>query len=76
MSLRTQPPLSARTLVVADSRSLAPLALGGHLRRRDQVQVSVNAAAAAFDPGRWEFIVAEDRPRAIAGTGVGAVICA
>jgi hypothetical protein len=31
-------------------------------------------AVAALDPGRWELIVAEDRPRAVAGTGVDAVI--
>ncbi len=41
-----------------------------------QVQVSVEAAVAALDRGRWESIVAEDRPRAMAGTGVDAVICA
>ena len=39
-----------------------------------QVQVSVQAALAALDPRRWEFVVAEDRPRAVAGTGVDAVI--
>ena len=33
-------------------------------------------AVAALDPGRWEVILAEDRPRAMAGTGVDAVICA
>ncbi len=31
---------------------------------------------AALDPARWEFGVAENRPRAMAGTGVDAVICA
>jgi SAM-dependent methyltransferase len=39
-----------------------------------QVQVSVDTATAALDPGRWELIVAEDRPRAAAGSGVDAVI--
>ena len=39
-----------------------------------QVQVSVEAALAALDPDRWELVVAEDRPRAVAGTGVDAVI--
>jgi len=39
-----------------------------------QVQVSVEAALAALDPERWELVVAEDRPRAVAGTGVDAVI--
>ncbi|WP_037078583.1 class I SAM-dependent methyltransferase [Pseudonocardia spinosispora] len=39
-----------------------------------QVQVSVDEAVAALDPARWEFVVAEDRPRAAAGTGTDAVI--
>jgi 2-polyprenyl-3-methyl-5-hydroxy-6-metoxy-1,4-benzoquinol methylase len=30
----------------------------------------------AVDPDRWELLVAEDRPRAAAGTGVDAVISA
>jgi len=34
----------------------------------------VEAAVAALDLRRWEFVVAEDRPRAAAGTGVDAVI--
>jgi 2-polyprenyl-3-methyl-5-hydroxy-6-metoxy-1,4-benzoquinol methylase len=39
-----------------------------------QVQVSVGAALAALEPARWELVVAEDRPRPRAGTGVDAVI--
>ena len=39
-----------------------------------QVQVSVDAALAALDPEQWEPVVAEDRPRPAAGTGVDAVI--
>jgi 2-polyprenyl-3-methyl-5-hydroxy-6-metoxy-1,4-benzoquinol methylase len=39
-----------------------------------QVQVSVEAALAALDSERWEFVVAEERRRAVAGTGVDAVI--
>jgi hypothetical protein len=38
------------------------------------VQVSVEAARAALGRDRWELVVAEDRPRAQAGTGVDAVI--
>ena len=38
------------------------------------VQVSVEAALAALDPGRWQPLVADERPRAMAGTGVDAVI--
>ena len=39
-----------------------------------QVQVSVEAALAALDPDRWELVVADDRPRPMAGIGVDAVI--
>jgi 2-polyprenyl-3-methyl-5-hydroxy-6-metoxy-1,4-benzoquinol methylase len=42
----------------------------------NQVQVSVENAVAALDPSGWEFVVAEERPRAVAGTGVDAVILA
>jgi hypothetical protein len=41
-----------------------------------QLQVSVDAATAALDPIRWTFLVAEDRPRTMAGTGVDAIISA
>jgi 2-polyprenyl-3-methyl-5-hydroxy-6-metoxy-1,4-benzoquinol methylase len=40
----------------------------------NQVQVSVEAAVAALNPNNWELLVAEERPRAVAGTGVDAVI--
>jgi hypothetical protein len=40
----------------------------------NQVQVSVEDAIATLEPSRWEFIVAEERPRPVAGTGVAAVI--
>ena len=39
-----------------------------------QVQVSVETAIAALDHHQWEVDVAEDRPRAAAGTGVDAVV--
>jgi SAM-dependent methyltransferase len=39
-----------------------------------QVQVSLEAALAALDPDRWELVVADDRARPMAGTGVDAVI--
>jgi hypothetical protein len=38
------------------------------------VQVSVDAALAALDSEVWEMLVAEERPRSAAGTGVDAVI--
>jgi SAM-dependent methyltransferase len=50
------------------------LLMVGHHPARDQVQVSVGQAVAAPDPDRWELVVAEDRPRAAAGTGIDAVI--
>jgi 2-polyprenyl-3-methyl-5-hydroxy-6-metoxy-1,4-benzoquinol methylase len=42
--------------------------------RGNQVQVSVEAAVAALDAGEWEWVVAEERPRVVAGSGVDAVI--
>ncbi len=39
-----------------------------------QVQVSVAEAVEALDASAWDLVVAEDRPRAAAGTGVDAVI--
>jgi hypothetical protein len=38
------------------------------------VQVSVDAAVAALDDRDWQVVVAEERTRAVAGTGVDAVI--
>lgn len=39
-----------------------------------QLQVSVEAGTAALDPTGWTVLIAEDRPRSVAGTGVDAVI--
>jgi SAM-dependent methyltransferase len=39
-----------------------------------QVQVSVETALAALEPDRWQVVVVEDRPRAVAGSGVDAVV--
>ena len=63
------------TLFLVGHRPIDP-ATGAATAAADQVQVSVDTAVAALDPGRWELIVAEDRRRAVAGTGVDAVICA
>lgn len=41
-----------------------------------QVQVTVDAATAALDLREWDLTIAEDRPRAAAGTGADAVVCA
>ena len=61
------------TLLLVGHRPIDP-ATGAATAAAGQVQVSVDAAVAALDPIRWEMVVAEDRPRAIAGTGVDAVI--
>ena len=63
------------TLFLVGHRPIDP-ATGAATAAAGQVQISVDAAVAALDPGSWELIVAEDRPRAVAGTGVDAVICA
>jgi len=39
-----------------------------------QVQVSVDDVAAALDPAHWELVLAEERERAAAGSGVDAVV--
>ena len=39
-----------------------------------QVQVSVDDAVQALDADEWRVVVAEERPRAAAGTGVDAVV--
>ena len=52
----------------------AAAAAGAATAAAGQVQVSIDTAVAALDPGRWDVIVAEDRLPAIAGTGVDAVI--
>jgi 2-polyprenyl-3-methyl-5-hydroxy-6-metoxy-1,4-benzoquinol methylase len=39
-----------------------------------QVQVTVAEAVGALDARHWEVVVAEERPRAAAGTGVDAVV--
>ena len=60
------------------SGDVRPGLLGGALvggpSQGDQVQVSVEDAVAALDPDRWEIVVAEERPRAVAGAGIDAVI--
>jgi SAM-dependent methyltransferase len=61
------------TLFLAGHRPIDP-ATGGETAAAGQTQVSVDTALAALEPGRWDVIVAEERPRAVAGTGVDAVV--
>ncbi|MBK1783865.1 class I SAM-dependent methyltransferase [Prauserella cavernicola] len=61
------------TLLLVGHRPVDP-ATGDPTPAAGQRQVSVDEAVAALDPGHWEFVVAEERPRAAAGSGVDAVI--
>lgn len=61
------------TLFLAGHRPIDP-STGAPTAAADQLQVSVEAVAAVLDSGLWELIVAEERSRAVAGSGVDAVI--
>ena len=61
------------TLLMVGHRPVDP-GTGKATAAAGQVQVSVEAARAALDPERWEMLVAAERPRPRAGTGVDAVI--
>ena len=61
------------TLFLVGHRPTDP-ATGAPTPAAGQVQVSVDTALAALDADRWEMVVAEDRVRPRAGTGVDAVI--
>lgn len=61
------------TLFLVGHRPIDP-STGAATAAANQVQVSVEGAVAALDSEVWELIVAEERPRGVAGTGVDAVI--
>ncbi len=61
------------TLFMLGHRPIDP-ATGAPTRAAGQVQVSVEAATAALDPSTWEWLVAEERRRELAGSGVDAVL--
>jgi 2-polyprenyl-3-methyl-5-hydroxy-6-metoxy-1,4-benzoquinol methylase len=61
------------TLFLVGHRPIDP-STGASTAAANQVQVSVESAVAALDSDLWELVVAEERPRAVAGTGVDAVI--
>ena len=61
------------TLFLVGHRPVDP-ATGAATAAAGQVQVSVEAVLAALDPARWKLVVAENRSRPVAGTGVDAVI--
>jgi 2-polyprenyl-3-methyl-5-hydroxy-6-metoxy-1,4-benzoquinol methylase len=60
-------------LLLVGHRPIDP-ATGAATAAAGQVQVSVEAARAALDPDAWELIVAAERPRPAAPSGVDAVI--
>ncbi len=61
------------TLFLVGHRPIDP-ATGAATAAANQVQVSVEDALSALDEHEWEFLVAEERARTVAGTGVDAVI--
>ncbi|MCA9709574.1 MAG: class I SAM-dependent methyltransferase [Myxococcales bacterium] len=61
------------TLLMVGHRPVDP-ATGAATAAAGQVQVCVERAVAALDPGEWDVVVAQERPRTIVGTGVDAVI--
>jgi 2-polyprenyl-3-methyl-5-hydroxy-6-metoxy-1,4-benzoquinol methylase len=61
------------TLFLVGHRPIDP-STGAATAAANQVQVSVEAAVATLDSKQWELIVAEERQRAVAGTGIDAVI--
>jgi 2-polyprenyl-3-methyl-5-hydroxy-6-metoxy-1,4-benzoquinol methylase len=61
------------TLFLVGHRPIDP-STGAGTAAAEQVQVSLDSAVAALDSNVWELVVAEERPRAAAGTGVDAVI--
>lgn len=63
------------TLVLVGHRPVDP-ATGERTPAAGQVQISVDEAIEALGAGNWQFVVAEERPRAAVGTGVDAVIVA
>jgi SAM-dependent methyltransferase len=63
----------AGTLVLVGHLPVDP-ATGASTPAAGQVQVTVEAALEVLDPSEWEILVAEERPRAAAGSGVDAVV--
>lgn len=61
------------TLLLVGHQAMDPTT-GEPTPAEGQVQVSVEAAANALDPGDWDLQVAEERERAASGTGVDAVV--
>jgi 2-polyprenyl-3-methyl-5-hydroxy-6-metoxy-1,4-benzoquinol methylase len=63
------------TLFMVGHRPIDP-ATGQRTAAAGQVQVSVEDLTDALDPRKWHFVAAEERPRAVAGSGVDSVVVA
>lgn len=61
------------TLLLVGHRPIDP-STGAATAAANQRQVSVEAAVAALESSQWELVVTEERPRAVANSGVDAVI--
>jgi len=61
------------TLFLVGHRPIDP-STGVATAAANQQQISVESAITALDVAHWELIVAEERPRSVAGSGVDAVI--
>jgi SAM-dependent methyltransferase len=61
------------TLLLVGHRPVDPVT-GAPTPAAGQVQICIEDALAALDPARWEILIAEERPRQAAGTGVDAVV--
>jgi 2-polyprenyl-3-methyl-5-hydroxy-6-metoxy-1,4-benzoquinol methylase len=66
---------SGGTLFMVGHRPVDPVS-GQRTAAADQVQVSVADVTAALDAREWQFIIAEERARPVAGSGVDAVVLA
>jgi SAM-dependent methyltransferase len=63
------------TLLLVGHLPIDPVT-GAETPAAGQVQVTVDAAVAVLDAPRWELLIAEERGRAVVGSGADAVICA
>jgi len=63
------------TLLLVGHLPIDPLT-GAETPAAGQVQVTVAGAVAALDAPQWEQLIAEDRERAVVGSGFDAVVCA
>ncbi len=63
------------TLLLVGHLPIDPLT-GAETPAAGQVQVTVEEAVAVLDAEHWELSIAEQRPRAVVGSGFDAVVCA